>query len=54
MSHGYWLDRDKSWRVFHGHWCRTGDLFRVDAEGYQVRKGAGDAVVTREVLQPEE
>jgi benzoate-CoA ligase family protein len=34
VSHGYWLDREKSWRVFHGHWCRTGDLFRIDGEGY--------------------
>ena len=22
VSHGYWLDRDKSWKTFHGHWCR--------------------------------
>jgi benzoate-CoA ligase family protein len=31
---GYFQDRDKSWATFHGHWCRTGDLFRQDAEGY--------------------
>ncbi len=31
---GYHLDREKSWRTFHGHWCRSGDLFRVDEEGY--------------------
>ena len=31
---GYHQDRDKSWQTFHGHWCRTGDLFRVDREGY--------------------
>ena len=30
----YWQDRDKSWGTFHGHWCRTGDLFRVDEQGY--------------------
>ena len=30
----YHQDRDKSWRTFHGRWCCTGDLFRLDAEGY--------------------
>jgi len=30
---GYFQDRDKSWQTFHGHWCRTGDLFRVDGDG---------------------
>src|SRR6185436_5651748 len=34
VAFGYWLDRDKSWQTFHGHWCRTGDLFRVDERGY--------------------
>ncbi len=34
VSEGYWLDRDKSWKTFHGHWCRTGDLFRMDGDGY--------------------
>ncbi len=33
VAAGYWLDRDKSWATFHGHWCRTGDLFRVDERG---------------------
>ena len=27
VAHGYFQDRDKSWKTFHGHWCRTGDLF---------------------------
>lgn len=31
---GYYQDREKSWEVFHGAWCRTGDLFRMDEEGY--------------------
>ena len=34
VRHGYFQDRDKSWTTFHGHWCRTGDLFRIDEEGY--------------------
>jgi benzoate-CoA ligase family protein len=42
VSQGYWLDRDKSWKVFHGHWCRTGDLFHVDADGYLYFAGRSD------------
>ncbi|MBX3234213.1 MAG: benzoate-CoA ligase family protein [Labilithrix sp.] len=42
VSQQYWLDRDKSWRVFHGHWCRTGDLFKVDEEGYLYFAGRAD------------
>jgi benzoate-CoA ligase family protein len=42
VSQGYWLDRDKSWKTFHGHWCRTGDLFHVDAEGYLYFAGRTD------------
>ena len=34
IAHGYFQDRDKSWETFHGHWCRTGDLFRLDEQGY--------------------
>ena len=33
VSLGYVQDRDKSWKTFHGHWCRTGDLFRKDDRG---------------------
>ncbi len=42
VSQEYWLDRDKSWKTFHGHWCRTGDLFRVDEEGYLYFAGRAD------------
>jgi acyl-coenzyme A synthetase/AMP-(fatty) acid ligase len=41
-AHGYFRDRDKSWRTFHGHWCRTGDLFHVDADGYLYFSGRAD------------
>jgi acyl-coenzyme A synthetase/AMP-(fatty) acid ligase len=39
---GYFRDRDKSWKTFHGHWCRTGDLFRIDAQGYLWFSGRAD------------
>ena len=31
---GYWNQRDKSRATFQGPWTRTGDKYRVDAEGY--------------------
>lgn len=39
---GYFQDRDKSWSTFHGHWCKTGDLFRLDDEGYLHFSGRAD------------
>jgi benzoate-CoA ligase family protein len=39
---GYFQDRDKSWATFHGHWCRTGDLFKLDADGYLWFSGRAD------------
>ncbi len=39
---GYFQDRDKSWSTFHGHWCRTGDLFKLDEEGYLWFSGRAD------------
>ena len=42
VAYGYYQDRDKSWKTFHGHWCRTGDLFRIDAEGYLWFSGRAD------------
>jgi acyl-coenzyme A synthetase/AMP-(fatty) acid ligase len=39
---GYHRDRDKSWKTFYGRWCRTGDLFCIDAEGYLYFSGRAD------------
>ena len=40
----YHLDRDRSWETFHGAWCRTGDLFRMDEEGYLWFCGRADSL----------
>jgi benzoate-CoA ligase family protein len=42
VSQGYWRDRDKSWKTFFGHWCRTGDLFSIDEQGYLIFQGRAD------------
>src|SRR6185503_17877690 len=42
VSHGYFRDREKSWKTFHGHWCRTGDLFSIDEQGYLYFQGRAD------------
>ncbi len=41
----YHQDREKSWQTFHGHWCRTGDLFRKDADGYLWFSGRADSLL---------
>jgi acyl-coenzyme A synthetase/AMP-(fatty) acid ligase len=45
VSMGYWLDRDKSFTTFHGHWCRTGDLFHIDDDGYLYFAGRADELL---------
>jgi acyl-coenzyme A synthetase/AMP-(fatty) acid ligase len=45
VSLGYFQDRDKSWSTFHGHWCRTGDLFRIDDDGYLWFSGRADDLI---------
>ena len=42
VAHGYFQDREKSWSTFHGHWCRTGDLFSIDERGYLYFSGRAD------------
>ncbi len=42
---GYWQDRDKSWQTFHGRWCCTGDLFRLDGDGYLWFAGRADELL---------
>jgi len=38
----YWGDKKKSRETFQAEWCTTGDLFRVDAEGYYYYEGRTD------------
>ena len=42
VAQGYFRDREKSWKTFHGHWCRTGDLFSIDEQGYLTFQGRAD------------
>jgi len=45
VATGYWMDRIKSWKTFHGHWCCTGDLFHMDEGGYLYFAGRADDLV---------
>ena len=45
VAHGYFQDRDKSWKTFHGHWCRTGDRFSLDERGYLYFAGRADDLI---------
>jgi benzoate-CoA ligase len=38
----YWNNREKSRRTFAGEWTRTGDKFRLDADGNYVHCGRAD------------
>lgn len=42
VAFGYYQDRPRSWATFHGRWCRTGDLFRIDDDGYLWFEGRAD------------
>jgi benzoate-CoA ligase family protein len=42
VAHGYFQDRENSWKTFHGHWCRTGDRFHIDERGYLWFSGRAD------------
>lgn len=44
VATGYFQDREASWQTFHGHWCRTGDLFRRDRDGYMWFLGRADSL----------
>jgi benzoate-CoA ligase family protein len=44
VAMSYHGDRDKSWETFHGAWCRTGDLFRMDAQDYLWFCGRADSL----------
>ena len=45
VAMGYHQDRDKSWKTFHGKWCCTGDLFRLDEQGYLYFGGRADELL---------
>jgi benzoate-CoA ligase family protein len=39
---GYWNNRDRSLRTFHGPWTRTGDRYIRNGHGYYVYSGRAD------------
>jgi benzoate-CoA ligase len=42
LAAGYWNKHEKTRAAFHGEWFRTGDRYRVDADGYYVYQGRAD------------
>lgn len=44
-SMGYFQDREKTFETFFGPWCRTGDLFRCDPDGYYWFSGRADDLI---------
>lgn len=42
---GYWEHQEKSEQVFRGEWYVTGDLVRMDAEGFVTYCGRGDELL---------
>lgn len=47
LMHGYWLDEDATARVLRDGWFKTGDLGRLDSEGYlYIVDRKNDLVVT--------
>lgn len=38
----YWNQRERTKATFRGHWMRTGDMYRRDADGYYTYGGRGD------------
>ncbi|MCW8903217.1 benzoate-CoA ligase family protein [Sedimenticola sp.] len=41
----YWNRQDQSRKSFHGHWYKTGDMFRVDEAGWWYHLGRGDEML---------
>lgn len=39
---GYWNQHEKTKNIFQGHWLRTGDKYRRDADGYYWHVGRSD------------
>ena len=39
---GYWNNREKTRTTFQGMWTKSGDKYRVDADGYYVYAGRSD------------
>lgn len=53
---GYWQDLEKTARAFRGEWYVSGDLIRIDDEGYVTYCGRGDEMlkVAGKWLAPQE